>query len=249
MTGKRQVVVEVFSAIQIGETLAEWPFFSEKIVKTSSTRQKNTQISIPGHMISTEIEIGVETHKIISVYAPKTSMRRNFFKELTLKEKTKNKVILGGDFNFVENPEIDRTGEETSGHTTGANECRIFTENHRLVDAFRVEFPSKKAYTFTTLNQPIRQISSRLDRIYIPENASKPISKIEEGRYWFTDHQMVTTSFSPEGIKPVKKGKSHWKHDACLLEDPLYVDETNSVIDDYLNYDKISIVSLISGNP
>ena len=107
---------------------------------------KNTQISVPGHMISTEIEIGVETHKIICVYAPKTSMRKHFFKELTLKEKTKNKVILGGDFNFVENPEIDRTGEEYSSHTTGANECRIFTEDHRLVDAFRVEFPSKKAY-------------------------------------------------------------------------------------------------------
>ena len=37
---------------------------------------KNTKISVPGHMISTEIIIGVETYKIIGVYAPKTSLRK-----------------------------------------------------------------------------------------------------------------------------------------------------------------------------
>ena len=189
-------------------------------------------------MISTEIIIGVETHKIIGVYAPKTSLRKEFFKKLILNEKTKHKVVLAGDFNFVENPGMDRSGPETAAHTTGANECRIFTENHRLIDAFRTEFPSKKAYTFTTLNQPIIQTSSRLDRIYIPENASNFHSKIEEGCYRFTAHQMVTTSFSPVDTKPGKRGKSLWKHDAGLLEDPLYVEETNSVIDDYSNFEQ-----------
>ena len=198
---------------------------------------KNTKISVPGHMISTEIEIGVETHKIICVYGPKSSRRKEFFKQLTLKEKTKHKVILAGDFNFVENPGMDRSGAEASQHTTGANECRIFTENHRLIDAFRTEFPSKKAYTFTSSNQPITQTSSRLDRIYIPENASNFHSKIEEGRYSFTDHQMVTTSFSPEETKAGKRGRPLWKHDASLLEDTRYVEETNSTIDDYLNYE------------
>ena len=126
---------------------------------------KNTTISVPGHMISTEVDIGIQKHKVICVYGPKTSLQRDFFKKIILKEKTKNKVILGGDFNFVENPEIDRTGDETSRHTTGASECRLFTESHGLIDAFRVEYPSKRAYTFTSLTEASKQVSSRLDKI------------------------------------------------------------------------------------
>ena len=211
--------------------------FGKNFHSTTQTINKVSLFSEPfkGRCLSLELKFGKRKHKIISIYAPTVAAdRKKFFKQLYKEQSSHIHTIIGGDFNMIQNPNLDKSTSDIYEHLQGNNELNLFLTQHKLVDAFRHQFPTEKKFTFTSRNNPNLPIQSRIDRIYLPPSASNFDTKIE-GPYIITDHCMVVTKFSPQRNHPLnKRGKSYWKFDATLLKNIDYIREIRSICDDFL---------------
>ena len=77
--------------------------------------------------------------------------------------------IVCGDFNFTENPELDRTPQRASHSSRDTAATRAWqqaAEARALHDAFRYKHPGRKEYSFFQRGMAAR---SRIDRIYVGE--------------------------------------------------------------------------------
>ena len=57
---------------------------------------------------------------------------------------TSKEIILGGDFNCIENLELDKMGGNLERASGGANNLLKLKNDFFLVDAFRNKYPKKK---------------------------------------------------------------------------------------------------------
>ena len=77
----------------------------------------------------------------INVYLPNIVSQRESFLNISPFLVTKRKVILGGDFNFIENSVLDKTGGNSSLGCFWCKEMDIFKKGFDLIDMFRNKFP------------------------------------------------------------------------------------------------------------
>ena len=77
------------------------------------------------------------------------------------------KMILGGDFNFVLNRELDMKGGTKNMMTKAIDELTKIISKFDLCDIFRVRFPKKSRYTWRR-NNPVTK--RRLDYFLISNN-------------------------------------------------------------------------------
>ena len=192
------------------------------------------QISIPGRSVSIEIDLASHKHKLLCIYAPNIpTLRREFFEEITANESTTLPLIIGGDFNFVENPPLDRIGGSGRAEQ-GSAQLGIFRHSHQLCDSFRMANPQTKLYTFKGNQTPPAQ--SRIDRIYIPythlKNLKANITPIPNS---YTDHYLSHCTFSiPQIRQDPPKGPGYWKLNASFLEERDFVEIMDRTIDDFI---------------
>jgi exonuclease III len=93
-----------------------------------------------------------ETITILCLYAPANHFeRRAFFADTLFPYLQRNppaeRFLIGGDFNFVENPSLDRTSQNAGG-IGGLTDWAELSESFELQDAFRNLHPKRKTYTF-----------------------------------------------------------------------------------------------------
>ena len=59
-----------------------------------------------------------------------------------------HKVIIGGDWNFALNKELDSFGCKQPPKLKSTAELAKISETHQLSDIFRIRYPNEKSYTF-----------------------------------------------------------------------------------------------------
>ena len=164
--------------------------------------------------------------------------KKHFFDSLNALETSVCPVILGGDFNCVEDLDLDKEGGGGSRRLLAGSEALTqFKNNHQLVDTFRFRYSDRKQYTFEDQsNNNNTQIpsKSRLDRIYIPTKHTQKLTCNILNDVGISDHKMVVTSFTPFGSINIKKGKSLWRLNIDLLEDMDYITSINSLFDELI---------------
>ena len=198
----------------------------------------NQRISVIGRSLSVEVKINQKTNKLLCTYAPNPPReRKQFVDQVNNEESSLLPVIWGGDFNFVEDPSLDRTGTPASYHTAGINQVRIFKNNHNLCDPFRIEYPNSRRFTYR--GRPIASndglpFQSRIDRFYLPKRYlnkhSTLILPITD-----SDHDLVVCTFNPpsHGAKKVR-GEGIWKFNTKYLQDVAFVRNIENAIDKFL---------------
>ncbi len=102
------------------------------------------------------------------------SQRAMITSVLAALQASQHPVVLGGDFNFVEDIPLDRMSLATGGNQQhpdiGVSACWQATLP-RLRDTFRMRHPGVRRYTFVS-----RSSASRIDRIYVsPELSDKMV--------------------------------------------------------------------------
>ena len=55
--------------------------------------------------------------------------------------------VFGGDFNCIENRELDKAGDDAQAGDKGSVELKDFVDSVSLCDVFRVKFPQRKLFT------------------------------------------------------------------------------------------------------
>jgi exonuclease III len=187
---------------------------------------------VPGRAISCSITTmeGTCCH-IINIYAPTKASERNiFFQCIKTHIQSKwigDQIIIGGDFNAVLDPTLDRRPQHQSaqGNTqtneAGSQGLKDFITTLGLQDILRIQFPNTALYT-------CREVS-RIDRWYATSTtaksclASKPLPAPVA-----SDHAMIMLTINPQ--LQLRRGPGTWKANERTWRDPLVRDQICSIL-------------------
>ena len=127
-----------------------------------------------GRVISVRIKYKEHVINILNIYAPTIPSERKHFMNNIWQYKTgDNNLILGGDFNCVEEPSLDKLGGNPTSGTAGIEELKDFTWNNDLLDVWRQQHPTDRLFTWSNKDFSLR---SRLDRWYIATELCAKVS-------------------------------------------------------------------------
>ena len=192
-----------------------------------------------GRMLSITILFETTYIQLFSIYAPVIPAQRPpFFRSLSTYFCPTATHVLGGDFNLVSNPILDRTGSPpTANHTQGLPELNTLLHQFNLLDIWRFTHPSHKQYTWTSQKTNEPNIKSRLDVFFIPSTFSSQYICTDFFPTVWSDHQYITLRLP---ITPsIPRGGSYWKLNTDVLSEPSYRQEITAL----LNYCKSQIPS------
>ena len=83
-------------------------------------------------------------------------------------------IILGGDFNFILEPNLEKIGGNLTKSTTGSKTFKTILEKLHLLDCFRYLYPLKRSVTWKGSN-----VGTRLDRFYFSTLIKKSVASFE----------------------------------------------------------------------
>ena len=154
--------------------------------------------------------------RIMNVYAPANNTEKasfwNLMLEIIADDDSLRPDIMMGDFNLVENPEIDRLNNRTGADPPAARDALSeLNVELNLVDGWRRRHPHKRGYTYVGISQ------SRLDRIYTKEDIYPWCTdwRIEHPGFK-TDHSLTSVQITSENMPFIGKGR--WAIPVNLLK-------------------------------
>jgi exonuclease III len=131
-------------------------------------------------------------------------------------------LVLGGDTNTVFS-NLDKEGGNQNFKNHAINAFETMKQNFNLFDTFRLKNPTKRLYTWETLNPSI--IRERIDMIFVSNSLQDFITESGTVPVHLTcsDHGIPYVRIQGFGIP--SRGPGLWKFNNQLLSDPLYVTE------------------------
>ena len=163
-----------------------------------------------------DIVIDNVPYKLINIYAPTNSvLRKEFFDDIYPYIMSQNMKIIGGDFNCIDNPLIDKIGGNIERGTDGCIKIKNIVSDFELFDVYRFLFPNKLNVTWCT-----RDVSCRLDRVYLSKSLNTSVKSCINLPFDQSDHDGVFVSF--KNNVEVKKGKGYWHFNNSVLNDNVF---------------------------
>ena len=187
------------------------------------TKNITHHVVIPGRVIVIEIPWNEHDRmRIMNIYAPvkgteKTSFWKRLLEAIEENENLRPDILLG-DFNLVENPELDRLYNRGGTDSLTAREALSeLTTELNMTDGWRRRHPRKRGFTWKS--------QSRLDRIYTKEDVYPWCTdwKIEHPGLK-TDHSMVSVQITSENMPYLGKGR--WAIPINLLKNKFLKEKT-----------------------
>ena len=199
------------------------------LIKDSATYKViDTTIDDKGRIINVKMKIYGINVQITSAYAPnRPHLRTFFFDKLRQQLSTKYLTIIGGDYNMVEDVNIDRRGGTLSAsHQRGLTELDKLKDDHQLIDIWRTQNKYKREYTWKSKDGKIR---SRLDRFYLSKTFINQYVTADNYPCLWSDHNFVTVHLSFRN-KQDKRGRGFWKLNTQILTEREYKEEITQFI-------------------
>ena len=135
-------------------------------------------------------------------------------------------TIMGGDFNTVLNPILDKQGGDMTGCTNMyTDELLAFMEAYDFIDAIRYYNPEKKIFTRMQRSPPVL---SRIDHWLISSHLCNYLQAASAHPGIKSDHSIISLYVTNS---LAKKGRGFWKFNSSLLHDLEYVQSISSLID------------------
>lgn len=91
--------------------------------------------------------------------------------------------ILGGDFNYVDNLDLDKAGGNLEVGNSGKNEMNSIMSDFMLVEVFRALYPRQHLYTWSR-----GTVFCRLDRFYVSKSLKLSTESVEIKPVAFSGH-------------------------------------------------------------
>ena len=149
-------------------------------------------------------------------------------------------IICGGDFNYTPNIALDRRGGNPRVWSRSNTSFSSFLQKYDLVDIWRIRNPTVQRFTWRRgVSTPVQ---SRLDYFLISDSMQHIVNTVDIVPVSFSDHSCVFIKLSSqESIR----GPSFWKFNTSLLDDIIYVNEMQNLLNDWLseidNYSDLTI--------
>jgi len=145
-----------------------------------------------------------------------------------MKEYEGENLILVGDFNSVMNNDLD----VIAGNPHTLREITAFhalVNESGLTDVWRLQHEAERNYTWSRTN-PF--VARRLDYCFVDENSIANCFSCDIVSLPNTDHRGVKLEISNMTFN---RGPGYWKFNNSLLDDHLFVESTNCLLDETLS--------------
>lgn len=175
---------------------------------------------------------------LINVYGPNWD-DEGFFKSLfsNLPDLSSHLPIFGGDFNCWLDPELDRSSVRTCRPSQSAKVIKMFKEQFAIVDPWRFQNPTGKAYSFFS---NIHHTFTRIDYFLIDNRIIPKIKSTSYEAIVISDHAPVimTANFTE-----ICSNHIPWRFNNRLLTNDNFVDFISQQIDFFLSVNMTPDVS------
>ena len=175
-----------------------------------------------GRIVTTDVQINGTKFRFICIYAPNNNLeRKDFIDSLQNYLNTSRKIIMGGDFNFVESLELDKKGGDPNSGNIGAENIKSLKRDFGLIDPFRASFPTLKKYTYIHH----QNIAVRLDRYYISTELKSFVQNIDFLPCAQSDHWYLDLTFKGFDENNFVYGPGFWKCNTSILNNENLIQE------------------------
>ena len=187
------------------------------------------------HMVACKIQN--ESFLFVSVYGPNED-KPEFYGELENKisEFNVDFIIVGGDFNFVLNKNMDSLNYVAEHNIRAKQVFLDLTVKHGLMDVWRLTHPDDRQYTWMR-KTPMK--AGRLDMFFVSDDLVNSFSDIEIIPGYRTDHNIITLSIQ----RGQRRGSGLWKFNVSHLSDNTYFERIRSCISDTLKQYSVPVYS------
>ena len=183
-----------------------------------------------GRFITVDIKTQDKIITLQNIYAPNND-DRDFFKNVfhNLSTFECEHIVLGGDFNLVQNIQTDKKGGNNITHFKSLEEIEMLKENMDLTDIWRDLHPNTQRFTWRR-NKP--EIHCRLDFFLISSSLSTEALDADILTGFKTDHSLITLSLA---TKTNFRGPGFWKLNTHFLKDLEYINLIKEIINEVSN--------------
>ena len=176
-----------------------------------------------GRVVTVDVKIENNIFKIASIYCPNEEKeRKTFLDNLNIFLMGTQPLILGGDWNFIEDLKLDKIGGNLERGNIGFENIKKIKESFSLIDPYRAKFKTK--IDFTWFDEE-RQIKTRIDRFYLNTNLNKHVSAIYNSYSGTSDHYGVSMELDLNNYKDFNSGKGIWMMNVNLLNNDSFIRE------------------------
>lgn len=190
------------------------------IISPIKERLTRVHTTVDGRITIVKVSAKDLHFQLVNVYAPATqNPRRLFMDQLILQLEAhidpRLPIVLLGDFNFVENPERDRSNEQNRD-IFSAEKMAELRATFDLVDIWE-ELSMEIGHTWHRLASGAVQ-SARLDRIYVSASLAPSVSNVKLlcPKIRVSDHMPLAIELCP----PVESAPPRFRLNSLLLADP-----------------------------
>lgn len=158
--------------------------------------------------------------QVINIYGPNQRKPGDeFFASLMSNVDPSLPTILGGDFNTVVDPALDRSGCNASSYWAynWPRSLALFTSVLDLVDAWRQVYPTRLEYTW---HRPNGTQSSRLDMFWLSSSLMEHVTQVGIFPFFRSDHAYVYLRLRIPMLP--SRGPGVWKFNTSLLRNDDY---------------------------
>ena len=194
----------------------------------------NVKCDVDGRYIIVNCEIMDDMFTLVNIYAPNTEDKQvKFINDLenTLTQlgySSEQNFILGGDWNIVRDPSVDKQGGTFNKKQKSVDQMDLLMNNFSLNDSWRIKNPLERRYTW---RQKTPLIQCRLDYWVISDSLFDNITHIDTIPSIQSDHSAIILKLKhiPEG----KKGPGLWKFNNGLLDDETFTQGLRSKLNEW----------------
>uniref|UniRef100_A0A8C5EIX3 Endonuclease/exonuclease/phosphatase domain-containing protein n=1 Tax=Gouania willdenowi TaxID=441366 RepID=A0A8C5EIX3_GOUWI len=169
-----------------------------------------------------------EEVSILNLYAP-NEYDENFFKDIanTIAENAKGIIIVGGDFNAVQDGKLDRTPSEVGPQNRKTKTLNNMITELGLGDPWRDNNPSRRDFTFFS---NVHNSYSRIDFFCVSQQHMYKVSDCQIGTITLSDHAPVILHLDLNKENVFK----YWRANVSLFTNTEVVQELKQTLIDYL---------------
>ncbi|CAG2228138.1 unnamed protein product [Mytilus edulis] len=200
------------------KTILSWRDSTDYILKEKIADEN-------GRYLILTVEIDNTDFVFVNYYAPTKNFENDQIEyieklKILLNEKLDQNLVLGGDFNTILNPSLDKMGgSKYNTPVKYTSKLEDFIEEFELCDIWRTKNVDSRLYTW---RQRTPLIQCRLDFWLISNFLSSSVTKTSIVPSIKSDHSLIKLTLSGENFS--ERGPGFWKFNSGLLTDKDYVD-------------------------
>ncbi len=165
---------------------------------------------------------------LVSIYGPNETDSA-FLTQIskTLLEEIDCPLVVGGDFNAVINPALDKSQSDTTANPSSKLLNKFITELN-LIDLWRIQNTKDKDFTFFSNRH---KTFSRIDYIFLSPSLISSNSSISILPILLSDHSAVLCSVP---LSDVKAKSPRWRFNISLLSNQTFITSLKEYIKEFL---------------